>query len=193
MTEKSSQDLIESYRDGRLRRSPLSIPDLFMILVILMVVGLVGYVMAFGAPEFLQANLELPAFLLASPTPTSTLTPTPTATPTLTATATLTLTPSETPTEIPTETPTPEVSLTPTETVTPSATSTFTPTAIPPLIYVVKEGDTLSGIATSFGTNIRQIELLNNIQPGTFIFVGQRLQIPAPGATPLPDTATQSP
>ena len=65
--------------------------------------------------------------IIASPTPTSTLTPTPT--PSITPTNTVT--PSITPTNTDTPTNTPTISITPTNTDTPTQTPTFTPTNTP--------------------------------------------------------------
>lgn len=45
-------------------------------------------------------------------------------------------------------------------------------------IYIVKAGDTLNQIATSFGTTARAIAVENNIRNINLIYVGQRLIIP---------------
>lgn len=45
--------------------------------------------------------------------------------------------------------------------------------------YVVKRGDSLSGIAIRFGTTVRAIKEANGIENVNLIYVGQRLWIPA--------------
>ena len=49
-------------------------------------------------------------------------------------------------------------------------------------IYVVKAGDTLSGIAAKFGTTVSELVKLNNISNPNLIYVGQVLKIPSGGA-----------
>lgn len=92
-----------------------------------------------------------------------------------------------TPTITPTITLTPTLTITPSPTIEPTAAPTATP--LPPLEYVVKEGDICSTIALSFGVSIQSIGSTNNLPPdcGT-LFVGQKLLIPrpTPTGTPLP-------
>ena len=97
---------------------------------------------------------ELWAFKIPTPTPTRTPTPTPT----------VTRTPTSTPTRVPTRTPTP----------TPS------PRPIPKgaVIYIVKEGDTLAGIAQKFGVTMEDIARANGIPNPNLIYEGQELIIP---------------
>ena len=45
------------------------------------------------------------------------------------------------------------------------------------LYYTVKSGDTLSGIATRFGTTVSKIVSLNNIKNANKIYAGQKLRI----------------
>jgi LysM repeat protein len=71
---------------------------------------------------------------------------------------------------------TPTVTFTPTNTPTPTASITPTPTQI---LYTVRAGDTLSGIAFRYGVTIEAIQALNNLDT-TMIYVGQVLQIPRP-------------
>lgn len=48
-------------------------------------------------------------------------------------------------------------------------------------IHVVQRGETLSGIAVRYGVTTQAIAQLNNISNPSYIFVGQRLLIPASG------------
>ena len=110
--------------------------------------------------------------------PIGALFPTDTLTPTLTLAPTNTL----------------EPSITPTITITPTVTITPTPTG--PIAYIIKEGDTLQGIAEQFNLGDEGVLLLldNNpeiMQANGVYFVGQTIQIPPAGtvrntATPLP-------
>ena len=88
------------------------------------------------------------------PTPTPTVTPRPTPSPTASATPT----------------PRPTASPTPTPTPTSSATGSKT--------YTVKSGDTLSGIASRFGTTSRILMDLNSIANADLIKIGQILKLP---------------
>lgn len=93
----------------------------------------------------------------------------PTAEPTLTLTAPPTLPPTGTPT--PTGTPAP--------TAAPSATAQASPKPKPTFrTYVVKSGDTLSGIAAKFHTTWQAIAALNHISDPSKLRVGQVLLIP---------------
>ncbi|MDF1514034.1 MAG: LysM peptidoglycan-binding domain-containing protein [Anaerolineae bacterium] len=105
---------------------------------------------------------------------------------------TFTITPSFTPTE------TPSPTTTPTATKTPDIP---TPTPQPPEEYIVKEGDTLSGIAEQFEITMEDLLIFNNIAENEILNVGQSLLIPlappTPGPTPTlqpgEPTATHSP
>lgn len=44
-------------------------------------------------------------------------------------------------------------------------------------IYIVKRGDTLSGIARSFNTTVQELVNLNNIQNPNLIYVGEQLRV----------------
>lgn len=70
----------------------------------------------------------------------------------------------------------------------PSADGTAAPepTATPGFVYTVQIGDNLSGIATQFGVDWRDIAVVNNIEaPNYTIFRGQKLVIPGVTATPV--------
>ena len=99
-------------------------------------------------------------------------------------------------TGLPTLTPTPSRAAVPSRTPTPSPPAVPTPTApIPaptptPVIYVVQDGDSLSGIAVQFGIPLEELAKANEISDPNVIAAGQRLIIPGP--TP-PPTATVMP
>jgi LysM repeat protein len=46
------------------------------------------------------------------------------------------------------------------------------------LVYQVKAGDTLAGIAAQFGLTARDLETANNLPPGTIVAIGRELVIP---------------
>jgi len=46
-------------------------------------------------------------------------------------------------------------------------------------IYIVKKGDTLSGIAQKYHTTVSAIQKLNNIKDKDYIVVGERLKVPS--------------
>jgi LysM repeat protein len=46
------------------------------------------------------------------------------------------------------------------------------------LVYQVKAGDTLAGIAAQFGLTARDLEAANNLAPGTIVAIGRELVIP---------------
>ena len=100
-------------------------------------------------------------------------------------------TPTPTNTATPTNTPTTTSSPTTTPTITPSPTQTLTPTPSEPFEYTIQEGDTLVGIAKKFKADVITLMLLNNLNNGSTIFVGQKIIVPAPNTkrptpTPLP-------
>ena len=72
-----------------------------------------------------------------------------------------------------------EPSAEPTEEATPKPTKE--PTAKPtkkPTTYKVKRGDTLSGIAAEFGTTVKVLARLNDIDDPRTLRVGQVLELP---------------
>lgn len=79
-------------------------------------------------------------------------------------------------TPIPTATATPTPA--PTATAVPTVAPTAAPTPPPVQTYVVQEGDTLSLIASRFGTTVQAIVDANNLPSADDIVVGQRLVIP---------------
>lgn len=61
------------------------------------------------------------------------------------------------------------------------------PTPTPSGLYIVKSGDTLSGIASDFGTTVEDVMELNGIDNPEMLQVGQPLIIPSlVDRTPLP-------
>jgi LysM repeat protein len=66
------------------------------------------------------------------------------------------------------------------EVVTPTPGPPPVPTPRAQQIYVVREGDTLSGIAARFGVSEDQILAVNPMSNRDQLFVGQELVIPPP-------------
>ena len=94
------------------------------------------------------------------------------------------------PTPVPTETSTPvPFTETPTITLSPTLGDTPTlensPTAAAPFLYIVQEGDTLTGIAERFAVEVITVMALNGISNDDFLSVGQELIVPDPN-TGLP-------
>ncbi|HVU12647.1 MAG TPA: LysM peptidoglycan-binding domain-containing protein [Phototrophicaceae bacterium] len=133
-----------------------------------------------------------------TPTDTATFTEIPTNTPTQAPTNTPTNTPTEGPSLTPTNTPTASNTPLPTNTFTPSSTpqpsSTPTPsptldqTQFPYLLqYTVVRGDTVSALATRFGSTVSAIIIVNQLGADARIYVTQKLVIPV---QTLPQTST---
>ena len=115
-----------------------------------------------------------------------------------TASPALSASPSLAPTAEPTTTPSPGPTPSPSPEVTPSPTSTESLLPTPPpgsayatlepcpngqlcYLYTVKAGDTLSGIAATFGTTVAAIRELNpSVQNTNIIHIGTTLKIPPP-------------
>ncbi|MFC1879722.1 LysM peptidoglycan-binding domain-containing protein [Chloroflexota bacterium] len=158
----SAQNVIDAYR--RRQERARRAPLIFGIAALFLIIGAVVIV-------FWLLGSDKPSFEL-SFLATDTSTPTNTATATSTATITLT------PTTAPTETATPTV--------------TLTPTLEGPFTYQVEEGDTLWGIAETFGVDLLVLITVNNLDPANpIIQVGDSLVIPGadtqlPTATALP-------
>jgi polysaccharide biosynthesis protein PslG len=67
---------------------------------------------------------------------------------------------------------------------TPTAPTSDEPAPQPtPVEYIVRSGDSLSGIARRFGTTTRALAVLNGIVNTNSIFIGQRLLIPPQGVS----------
>lgn len=66
----------------------------------------------------------------------------------------------------------------PAPTPTVKATSTKSGTKVVTKKYVVKSGDSLSGIAARFGTTTRELKALNPDLTGSTVVVGQRIVVP---------------
>jgi LysM repeat protein len=82
--------------------------------------------------------------------------------------------PTPTPTVAPTPTPSPKASAAP----RPTASPTPTASASGAKTYTVKSGDTLSGIASRFGTTSKILMELNSISNANLIKIGQILKLP---------------
>ncbi len=96
------------------------------------------------------------------------------------------------PTPVPSATATPTASATPTD--TPLPTIAPTATVQPPFDYTVAAGDTCGGIAVTFGVSVQSIIILNNLPAScNNLVVGQKLKIPYPTATPLPQPTDTPP
>jgi peptidoglycan-N-acetylglucosamine deacetylase len=80
--------------------------------------------------------------------------------------------------------------------ITPVDTPTATPLTAPtvaPTTYVVKSGDTLSGIAALFGVTVDDIVRANNIADPSRISEGQELTIPARAGGSATETPSGAP
>jgi LysM repeat protein/flagellar hook assembly protein FlgD len=56
--------------------------------------------------------------------------------------------------------------------------------------YIVVSGDTLWKIASKFNTTSSEIVTLNNLDPTKYLYVGQKLKVPAPASQPEQQAAT---
>jgi len=59
--------------------------------------------------------------------------------------------------------------------------------------YVVRPGDTLTGIAFRHGVSANQLAAANGLRDGTWVYVGQKLTIPGPGSAQSPNPARPQP
>ena len=83
-------------------------------------------------------------------------------------------------------------SATPSASAGASGTPTAAPTTAPPTaqIYIVKAGDTLSGIAKQFGITLAQLQAANpQIKDPNKIAIGDQITIPAPSPSPTVSAA----
>jgi LysM repeat protein len=70
------------------------------------------------------------------------------------------------------------VTVSPTSTPAPSIAKEHPHSSSQNLVYQVKAGDTLAGIAAQFGLTARDLETANNLPPGTIVAIGRELVIP---------------
>lgn len=56
-------------------------------------------------------------------------------------------------------------------------------------IYVVRRGDTLTGIAQRFGVSVAALARANGLSPTSYVYIGQRLRIPSGGQVGSPAPA----
>jgi LysM repeat protein len=77
---------------------------------------------------------------------------------------------------------------------TPSAPSSpTTPASTPSGTYVVRPGDTLIGIAARHGIGVSRLAAANGLRTNSWVYVGQRLQVPgASSTTPAGSTTPAS-
>jgi len=74
---------------------------------------------------------------------------------------------------------TPYATITPTPSATPIQPPTPTPSATPEtIIYKIKSGDTLGGIAARYGISTRELMALNGLSDGDLLTVGLELRVP---------------
>lgn len=202
MAKRRPAEVIESYRQSQGHKTLFSFANISQAFLLLIILVASMYIAITGRPTF-PTLVELKTN---TPTFTPSITPTPSSTATFTFTPTETLDPenqcdcpaaatviviitatfsdTNTPMPLPTATTisSPTLTLIPSDTPTPTKTRTSTPSASPTptqIIYIVKIGDTLSGIALKFNVTVEAIQALNNMDT-TIIYVGQVLQIPQP-------------
>ena len=53
-----------------------------------------------------------------------------------------------------------------------------------PGVYLVRPGDTLTKIAARHGVTVRQLAAANGLRMNSWVYIGQRLTIPAPQLAP---------
>ena len=154
---------------------------------IILIAFAVGYVIP-GLYES-PGSSPTPVATVAAPAPTQTTRPGAAASPTLpapggTPRATGTLSPGP---AAPTATATPSVARAPSPSAETSPLAAATPTSAPataptatpaPRVYVVKSGDTLSGIADKFGVSVDSIVAANQLSSPDRLSEGEKLIIP---------------
>ncbi|ADX72706.1 LysM peptidoglycan-binding domain-containing protein [Pseudarthrobacter phenanthrenivorans] len=62
-----------------------------------------------------------------------------------------------------------------------------------PAEYTIARGDTISGIAGKFGLNTAEVLKLNNLQPNTIIYPGQKIKLSGSAAAPAAPSAAPAP
>jgi LysM repeat protein len=192
MAKSSPTDVIDAYRRRQERRFPFTFADISKALLFFIMLASSVYVLLTGGPKL----PTLVALKTNTPTFTPSITPTPSSTATIIFTpteaqnpdnqcdcsspviiiVTATIGAADTPLPLSTATKTVTIAFTPSVTLTPTASATLTPTQV---LYTVRTGDTLSGIALRFGVTVEAIQTLNNMD-STLIYIGQVLQIPRP-------------
>jgi LysM repeat protein len=172
MSEKESpREVIDAYRK-RQERAQKAPKIIFSIAAVVLIAG--AAFLIFWLTDDDGTLLSNPLAMLASDTPTPTVTITPSPVPP-------TVTPTETPTEVP---------------PSPTEEPTLTATISGPVLYTAEEGDNLYLIAEKFGIDIIILIEVNrerlNLDPANpVIRVGDEILIPSPDtelptATPLP-------
>ncbi|MEO8283126.1 MAG: LysM peptidoglycan-binding domain-containing protein [Pseudarthrobacter sp.] len=62
-----------------------------------------------------------------------------------------------------------------------------------PAEYTIARGDTISAIAGKFGLNTGEVLTLNNLQPNTIIYPGQKIKLSGSAASPAPAAPAAAP
>jgi LysM repeat protein len=62
-----------------------------------------------------------------------------------------------------------------------------------PVEYTIARGDTVSGIAGKFGLDTYEVLKLNNLQPNTIIYPGQKIKLSGSASSPAPAPAAPAP
>lgn len=62
-----------------------------------------------------------------------------------------------------------------------------------PAEYTIARGDTISGIAGKFGLNTYEVLKLNNLQPSTLIYPGQKIKLSGSATSPAPAAPAVAP
>jgi LysM repeat protein len=60
-------------------------------------------------------------------------------------------------------------------------------------VYVVRSGDTMSGIAKRFGVSLTKLLASNRMSSTTVIYVGQKITVPGTGSSATPSTPSPAP
>jgi membrane-bound lytic murein transglycosylase D len=58
------------------------------------------------------------------------------------------------------------------------------------IVHTVKRGETLSSIASRYGTTVKALRTANNIKNASLIRAGQKIKIPGPGGSTSEDTSS---
>ena len=68
----------------------------------------------------------------------------------------------------------------------PSSTPSASTTASTGGTYIVRRGDTLTGIAARYGVTVTQLAQANGLRWNAWVYIGQRLKIPGQNTPPVP-------